>query len=434
MRMRKLGCHQSLMFFAPPDVHRGILETSPKKSQELDSSDVVRWCLEQTGLAIDALKPLWLAQGLEFRHRHRLLSELLEGGVVKAFEDPDRVQRFHSEVQEPEGQTLVEMYGAAADTKALRPCLTDETAQEDPTVQHLLSTWNTFTPTSSGDYVMQEEQEREISHEVEQERQIQKPPPAKPTQHRLHPDLMTFVKTGILPKRRKPGFRGALNSLKSTSAYPHLDADLSSADALLLVTGDFAQTVELAGNFRSDEFLRPVKWILSSNEDGRLVIISPYEAHHLLPEIKRSQHVRLHVYSARTSRAMRSFSELKFFTVSGSGSENALRTLDIVQLDLFAASLFFQDYQSYKMACDFLGLLTKPPNGRPEIRVQSDGFVDGVLRKQLNWPVLCPFRKSPLEFLAELIGIRRKGQAYFQTQLGHLVDGRKLTEESFDKI
>ncbi|KAH7047461.1 hypothetical protein B0J12DRAFT_756007 [Macrophomina phaseolina] len=432
MRMRKLGCHQSLVFLAPPEVHRGIRKTSPKTDEDLDSSDVVRWCLEQTCRATDALKPLWLAQGLEFQHRHRLSCELFRSGVNSAFQNSDQITRFYSDIQEPEGQTLEEMYGASANAKTLRSCLTDEEAQKDRTARHLLSIWNTFTPTSSGDYVLQEEQEREIAHEVEQEREVQRPPPAKPMPHELHEDVLSFVKTGVLPQCSEAAFAGALKSLYQTSAYPYLDADLSSAD--LLVTKDFSQTVQLTGNSRIDQFLRPVKWILSSTQDHRLVIISPHEANELLPEVKRSRHVRLHLYSARTSKAMRSFSDLRFFTLSGRGNETIPRPLGVAQLDIFAGCLFFRDYASYRIACGFLGLLTQPLADHPKLTADSDGFVDKAARKELGWPVPCPFNKTPLIFLREFVQIRRKGQAYAQTHLGHVVDSRKLTEESFDKV
>lgn len=43
--------------------------------------------------------------------------------------------------------------------------------------------------------VLSEEQERELSPEVERERQIQKEPPAKPAAHHLHQDIITYVAT-----------------------------------------------------------------------------------------------------------------------------------------------------------------------------------------------------------------------------------------------
>ena len=69
---------------------------------------------------------------------------------------------------------------------------------------------------------LQEEQERELSPEIEQERQVRKPAPAQPAAHHIHPDLVTFVSTGMLINGFQ-AYKPAFETLRNTSAATHLD-------------------------------------------------------------------------------------------------------------------------------------------------------------------------------------------------------------------
>ena len=56
-----------------------------------------------------------------------------------------------------------------------------------------------------------------------------------------------------------------------------------------------------------DQYLRPVQWILSckNNRDQVLVLLSPFEADRLMPDIRASEYVHLHLYAPRTSQRMK---------------------------------------------------------------------------------------------------------------------------------
>ncbi|KAI9569302.1 hypothetical protein HD554DRAFT_2092770, partial [Boletus coccyginus] len=53
--------------------------------------------------------------------------------------------------------------------------------------------------------------------------------------------------------------------------------------------------------------LRPVTWVVSGRgaHNEVLVILSPYEANHLLPYIRSSDKVRLHLYTPRVAESMK---------------------------------------------------------------------------------------------------------------------------------
>ncbi|KAK8167917.1 hypothetical protein BKA80DRAFT_216002 [Phyllosticta citrichinensis] len=441
MRMRKLGCNQSLVFFAPPEVHQAILATSGKSAaQELDSADVVRWSLAQTCSMTDVMKPLYTIQGLEFCHRVRACSTLTKIDSVLSATD---IASFNKDIREPEARKLEEMYGAEAGDNIVRPCLMDEVAQKDPVAQPLIASWNSSDPSATQDFVLQEEQEREIAHEVEQEREVEKARAAKPLPHALHQDVVTFVKTGTWQKGPNSPFYQAFEGLKNTSAYKSLR--IKNTCQRLFVTKDFVQTVKHNDNVPDlDQFLRPAKWVVSSTTSTNLVIISPFEANELLPMFQTSTAVTLHIYSASTSKKMRSFSDLSFYTITGerpigSPSRPLSLPLAVAQLDIFAGCLFLKDYDSYLSVCDFLGLVARKDRVGDDCqskmaRIATDGFADREARALLDWPVDCPFLASPLAFLRALTAIRRKGQAYAQTHLGSVANACVLTEGGFEEV
>ncbi|KAK7542178.1 uncharacterized protein J3D65DRAFT_583432 [Phyllosticta citribraziliensis] len=457
MRMRKLGCNQSLVFLAQPEVHRAIFAVSEKTDEaELDSTDVLKWALSQTCSTKDGIRPLYVAQGLEYCHRSRICSKFLHDmGAMPSDDDmpsEEAILCFNKEISEPDARQLKEMYGAEANKNTVRPCLLDESAQKDPLAQPLVREWRALQNQARKDPTFEDEQEREISHEVEQLRDIQKAPAAAAHIHELHDDVINFVKTGTWDRLEGCPFYPAFEALRNTTAHKKLPKNSNCCG--VFVTRDFIKTVHQGEEPDQDQFIRPVKWVVSSTKTSDLVVISPFEANEMLLEFQKSTAVRLHTYSAMTSRSMKSFSDLSSFTITGikpgalTAGEQASRQMAIAQLDIFAGCLFLKDFDSYLVACDFLGLNIRknrhPTNSRKRQKISKtkavridgigqDGFTEPNVRKEMdpNWE--SPFESSPLPFLRALIGIRRKGQAYAQTHMGSVLNARPLTKESFQE-
>ena len=85
----------------------------------------------------------------------------------------------------------------------------------------------------------------------------------------------------------------------------------------LLVTVDFARTVHPLETRDLDSFLRPVHWIVSGKSHNTVdyVVLSPFEAHALLPSMRQHKIVALHVYSPRVSMSMRTLEDLSFCAI-----------------------------------------------------------------------------------------------------------------------
>ncbi|KIJ64295.1 hypothetical protein HYDPIDRAFT_28736 [Hydnomerulius pinastri MD-312] len=151
--------------------------------------------------------------------------------------------------------------------------------------------WPAYRPgTNSG---MDEEQEREVLHEVEQEHQVERPPPIPAALHQVHPHVQTFVRSGTIPPG-SPVFLRSFDSLANTLA---VQGENRLWNQHVYVTADFCKTVVSKGKI--DDYLRAVNWVFSSNvaHDPILVVASPFEVNKLLSKIRLSKNVHLHLYT-----------------------------------------------------------------------------------------------------------------------------------------
>jgi hypothetical protein len=275
------------------------------------------------------------------------------------------------------------------------------------------------------DVRMTEEQEREVDHEVEQERQVERPPKAEPASHVIYEDIREFVRTGNLPRSSLHISRllapldvaEALNSTTEWSPSP-----LATADFITTICGSNSQSLT--------DYLRPVNWILSSGsgKNSTVVVISPYEANALLPIIRKSSKVRLHVYAHRVTSSMRLFSNLKFHTIPDAlaqpwSSPAHIRT----ELNLFAGQLYFDSREEYERVCELLALSMAHPGAE---YCEVDGFVPPAYRTGRS----SPLTTSKIAILKRLIGLRRKGMGYSRTHLGQILNANPLSEETLSVI
>jgi hypothetical protein len=237
------------------------------------------------------------------------------------------------------------------------------------------------------------------------------------------------VKYGNFPGHSSSAVSLAFESLRQTSAG-HFSV-LQYLGPQLYASGDFIKTVQRAKGTVDDQFLKPVHWALSNVHNSDLLLLSQHEANELLPEVRVSQKTKLHVYSARTTRAMRSFGDLTFLT-TGKGHSGQQRGFEIIRdLELFSGSLYFESFPAYESFRHFLGLVTACCGDIPEGRVSTDGFVDEKTRKLVGWPTQSPFRYNPLPLLSSLLNLRSKGHGYPQTHVGMIMGVRPLRADHF---
>ncbi|KAK1219720.1 hypothetical protein PQX77_017526 [Marasmius sp. AFHP31] len=403
MRMRRLGRGQSVMYMAPPEIDVFIRKHAHKTSgEDVDSRDVVRWAMLETCAEIKHHIPHWVQQGVDFESRNKGWQRLIQ------FEDPSRASTvIKKSWLQPEARTLEEMYGIITPESGEHWDLTRR-AQAIPDIW---SRCEALGITSLGDPRVEEEQEREVSHEIEREPQIQRPPRAEPASHSLHPDVERFVVSGIISQSQ--AFDRAFVPLRDGAGAGNLRTwDPVYGLPPLLATKDFLTTIKSAANVHVGDYLRPLNWV---NE--------------LLPKIRQSKNVTLHIYTPRLTQFMKPTDNLQLYPIPSRANTISPSLQMITQLNLCAGQLYFSDYEEYRRITGFLGICIREDRN---CQAENDGFVRPENRGSARLSLECQFDRSPLSYLKLLVGSRRKGITYDPTHLGKTLNTRYLVHDDFE--
>jgi hypothetical protein len=255
MRLRQLGTTQSVVFFAPPEVHHSILDVcrkiggGPIDPSHIDSSHVVTWLLEQTCRANEHLQNLYLAQGGDFCRRTGAQWE-----NVNCLTDSSHREGYLRVIQHPERQTLEQLYGAITDLEPTTLAYVKFTALrvfvEQLNKQRIAAMDNGNSILSS---VLEEvEQEREVEFQVEEVRQVQRPTHYNALSFPgLHPDISHFAETGKLTGGY--GYEHVFEALARTSIGQKYNVCRTTSQ--LFVSTEFMRTIKLVKRVPNDSFL-----------------------------------------------------------------------------------------------------------------------------------------------------------------------------------
>ena len=426
MRMRKLGSDHSVVFFASSEIKRKIQASigveNYDENHKPDSSDVLFWVAGETLAQIKDNSAHWASQGLNFDIR-RTAWEAYDKNSTSASD-------LATVLQEKESRTLKELYGIREHDSLFHWRVGEDVLSERQ--QAIQAKCRQFGVTLSGNTALLEEQERELAHEKEEEREVERVGGRSPRKHTIDPALVPFIRFGTT----STSFLSLLDCLGYTSQGTAIQTTSSSFFQCnnLRATKDFSLTVTCdreAGSM--DEFLRLVAWILRSDKKpDMLLLISPFEADELLPEIRSSDSVHLHLYSPRVSRQVRTFEDLSFFVVPPCRNSSPLPSRTIHELNLFAGQLFFYDRPSFKEVCNMLGLHLKEISEQMEGKVDAVGFVEDIHVRESLGIRGCVFDGSGVQFLRDLLRWRRKGQGYSFTHVGKILHGNDLQDTEFD--
>lgn len=412
MRMRELGKGQSVVFCVPDEIAMRMRAHADKT--DLDVSDILEWAISETWKDARRGMAVWATQGRRHEHHEKLWERARVSNTAMTKADA-------TEFLEEEAQSLEARYRPA--TKEIETGLGQTLqADEDPITQRCRN----FGPLNHRPSALNEEQERELAPEIQQERQVQKKLVAVPFQHHIHPDLRHFVSTGTLPDDSQccmPAFR----TLAETSAAAHLDLEIYSSN--LLATVDFARPVRggTSAMFVSDSFQRSVQWILTSGPDeevDRMIIISPFEAQELLPDISKSERVSLHLYAPRLNLGYRQLDTLDLYTIPSRSRRRISQSL-VIELNLFAGQLYFSSLDEYLRVSEYL-----------RVGIYERARQQGIDSESQESQQVASSRvdQEPLKFFNILMTkIRRNCESIDKTHIGHVLDDRVLGAEQFEK-
>ncbi|KAK0369926.1 hypothetical protein CLIM01_12717 [Colletotrichum limetticola] len=410
MRMRKLGKGQSVTFCIPDEIQQKIISRQGNCGRTITVSDILEWAISETYAEVRRGIWLWANQG----RRHRDHQILWEEARIRGSTDLDTnlAKRFLEE----EAQTLEQRYRPKPPTKPRTGESPSLSSIEGPDaiVERLLE----FDGLEEDSATFREEQERELSPEIEQESEIQRPPPEEPAEHFLHPDMRRFVTHGVLPKDSK-SFTSAFQALSNTTAARHFDAGRLSTS--LLASSDFVHTVKSSrGGYKSDLFQRSVQWILTryslNGVIDTAIIISPFEAQELFPDIKRSSFISLHLYSPRPNTGYRPLDDLSLYTIPHRGNFSPTPALSLrTELNLFSGQLYLKSMEEYRSIQKFLRLSPGPTSSDRTISHAPDLSTEALM-----------------QFIKVLMTqIRRNCESIDKTHMGRILDHRVLGPSDF---
>ncbi|KAF2437256.1 hypothetical protein P171DRAFT_459255 [Karstenula rhodostoma CBS 690.94] len=416
IRMRKLGKSQTVIFCVSQEIQTKILKASQKtNASTITVADILEWSMHETLDDLRRNMPLWASA----TKKQDGQSQLTKDDAKKLLET--------------KAQSLKDQY---------QPHLSLDgpkifAISEDPVVQQIATRCEAFNITQFKASALQEEQERELSPEMEQERQIQRAPSAKPRQHELHQDVQNFALTGKVVSSSRgygPAFSTLLNMSTATIFNP---SNLSCAKTLLATT-DFAETVvKDSKTFVSDAFLRSVQWVLTSHDSNSNInaamIISPYEANRLVRSMEKSKVTTLHLYRARINSGYPSLDALSFYTTPDRQPALHFPRHLAGQLNLFAGQLYFKSHDDYLETCRFLGLFPQSLSEELEKqgwKVDAAGFILSDDRARVGGE--SGLTKSPISFLRSLFTARRNGHGLGKSHIGKLLEGHVFLKEDFD--
>ncbi|KAK4551476.1 hypothetical protein LTR86_011153 [Recurvomyces mirabilis] len=429
MRMRQLGKGQTLAFCVPDEVRLEMEEMmAAVPNTSLGVEEILKWAIMETQSDIRRSTPLWAVQGRRFLTHERIWAEAIKSGGTS--DDTSHM----SELLEDEARSMEIRYG----TNRSSNDASHLDHSKSPAMKEIANRCAEFEGLSFRSSSLHEEQERELSPEIEQERQIQRAPPATAEKHQLHPDLSIFVETGVI-NLKSTGYFPAYQALDDSSIAQGFDLSQLDCAKQMFVTSDFARTVRKDGvSYQSDAFQRPVQWILTglssdSTIVASLLLISPYEANLLYRTMKSENKTSLHVYKPRTNAAYRALDDLSFYSVPCRPSQISIPRMLALQLDLFAGQLYLSSYSDYMELCRFLGLYT----GSVSDAMAKSGWIvapDGFINRDGEGRVggESGLTKSPVSLARSLLSkIRRDGRSIAGTHMGSLLNGQLLRESEF---
>ncbi|KAM3472023.1 hypothetical protein MY5147_005505 [Beauveria neobassiana] len=291
-----------------------------------------------------------------------------------------------------------------------------------------------ISKSSSGD--IDETCEREVAPEVEDEKQISKPPNPVAMESFHNRALDKFIETGQIDDEL-PGLEWAYQSLRRTTLRGMLKK--LKFPRTLRVTRDFAQAVDTDDPTDAYQhhvaYVLHIKPVLARHGDLPVVVIitqSDLEIH--WSAIDKSKMVDLHLYNAKvTPEAARRVGHIYPLNIACSYTHP---TTTRIALDLFAGQLYFGSYHEYIEVSSFLGLAYF--DDTKDIEVDPDGFIPSHERHKIPawhrhanqyWDT---FDVSPVPFLKRFLGVvRSHGAGIEHTHMGRILDGERLGSKEF---
>lgn len=362
-------------------------------------------------------------------------------------DDDDERSEYVSAIKQNERQTLQQLYGPQKKGKSNNAATIRGGSSLVPYMKELETRRKGFQDTGAAVHAsaLQEvEQQRETEYEIELVRQVKRPPPCPPHKFPgLHRDLDNYARTGRIPGGSEwfvPMFR----ALSRTGLGRKYRVRRDYVGFPLFLSGEFEKTVKVVVESYSDQFMRPVQWVLYSPSPESAVLVTPEEAEDLIHMLRdTATPTYLLTYAAPVTRRMACFNSLKFFSIPQLPESWSAPPDLVVELGLFAGRLYF-DWNEYPTVCKVLGIdenmdskeeFTYTSTEHDTTSPAEESSTDAASVPALDGPAehktvvdLGPtgFTSKPFTFTREWLSVRRRGQDIAHSPMGFIANGKPL--------
>ncbi|KAK7928695.1 hypothetical protein PG985_005693 [Apiospora marii] len=443
MRLRQLGTTQLVTFYAPPEVDRSIRDICRKKDYErIQSPDVLQWLMNNTCDGIELLQPLYYAQGTDYCRR--IQAEL---DYPRFVSDDDERNAYVSAIKQNERQTLQHLYGPQKKGKLTVAEIRGK-SRLAPYMRELEARRKGFQDTGAAVHAsaLQEvEQERETEYEIELVRQVKRLPSYSPYQFPgLYRDLEIFARTGRMPGG-SDWFVPMFRALSRTGLGRKYRVRRHHVGFPLYLSGEFEKTVKVVVESYSDQFMRPVQWVLYSPSPPTAAVVTPEEAENLIPMLRGAEAATyLLTYAAPVTRRMACFNSLRFFSIPSLPESWKAPTELVVELGLFAGRLYF-DWDEYSAVCRTMGI-DESMATTEDFDVMTEQETTSIAESSTDTSIPAVdesveakpsrnghkeqepsgFTSKPFTFTREWLSVRRRGQDIAHSPMGFIASGKPL--------
>ncbi|CAF1260892.1 unnamed protein product [Rotaria sp. Silwood1] len=299
MRMRKLGKGHSLTFWSSNEVHQQIISLRKRshiknKSKSIHMSvnliDILRWVYENTKQSTwDGLHH-WARQSLSFQRKVHAFQEIQWNNQHQSITST-MMKKLVNECLEPEIIDLKQMYGPAKILETIEKIYIARCQQCN---HHLSTIMDNIVLKRLYEYggekqrlsqLLDEEQQRELEHELEEERQLAQPLPAKPCCPRLYMEIIQLCDTNT-QIMNLPGLSNVFHPLPHafTGTKFFKQCQPNSWPSNFWISTEFQRVTETK-EVSLDPFMRPPRWIVVYRNQ-HIIFITAFEANCLMSYLK----------------------------------------------------------------------------------------------------------------------------------------------------